>query len=132
PDGRRVGDVLRAGRARRERRRAAPEPVPVPDGAPVPRSRVPRAGRVARGARAVAVTLAIVRDILVQLAQMALVLAAAPFFTGFVRKVRAHLQRKKGPSVFQPYRELYRLMCKEPVAAENASWLFRGAPYVIF
>jgi formate hydrogenlyase subunit 4 len=78
------------------------------------------------------VTLTLLRDVLVQLVQMGVVLAAAPLFTGFVRKVRAHLQRKKGPSVFQPYRELYRLMCKESVVAENASWLFRAAPYLIF
>ena len=32
----------------------------------------------------------------------------------------------------QPYRDLWRLMRKEAVLAENASWLFRAAPYLIF
>lgn len=71
-------------------------------------------------------------DLAVQLAQMVLVLAAAPLFVGFVRKVRALLQRRKGPAVIQPYRELYRLLRKDAVVAENASWLFRAAPYLVF
>jgi formate hydrogenlyase subunit 4 len=78
------------------------------------------------------VILAALADLAVQLVQMLLVLAAAPLFTGFVRKLRALLQRRKGPSPIQPYRELYRLMRKEAVVAENASWLFRAAPYLVF
>ena len=71
-------------------------------------------------------------DILVQGAQMLLVLLLAPLLTGFVRKVKARLVRRKGPSVFQPYRDLLRLLRKEVVLAENASWLFRVIPYLIF
>jgi formate hydrogenlyase subunit 4 len=40
--------------------------------------------------------------------------------------------RRKGASVFQPYRDLLRLLRKEVVLAENASWLFRVTPYVTF
>ena len=71
-------------------------------------------------------------DILVQGAQMAAVLAAAPLVTGFVRKVKARLQRRRGPSVIQPYRDLARLMRKDAVVADNASWLFRFVPYLVF
>jgi formate hydrogenlyase subunit 4 len=71
-------------------------------------------------------------DILIQGLQMALVLALAPLLTGFVRKIQARLLRRRGPSVLQPYRDLKRLLRKEVVLAENASWLFRVAPYVIF
>jgi formate hydrogenlyase subunit 4 len=71
-------------------------------------------------------------DLIVQGVQMALVLALAPLLTGFIRKVKARLQRRRGPSPFQPYRDLWRLMQKEVVLAENASWLFRVAPYLIF
>ena len=63
---------------------------------------------------------------------MALVVALAPLLTGFVRKVKARLLRRRGASVFQPYRDLARLLRKEAVVAENASWLFRLAPYLIF
>jgi len=76
--------------------------------------------------------MAVIFDLLVQGAQMALVLAVAPLLTGFVRKVKARLLRRKGASVVQPYRDLVRLLRKEVVLAQNASWLFRTAPYLIF
>jgi formate hydrogenlyase subunit 4 len=63
---------------------------------------------------------------------MALVLALAPLLTGFTRKVKARLLRRQGPPLLQPYRDLWRLMRKEAVLADNASWLFRAAPYLIF
>ena len=71
-------------------------------------------------------------DLVTQGAQMALVLVLAPLLTGFVRKVKARLLRRRGASVFQPYRDLYRLLHKEAVLAGNASWLFRVTPYLIF
>jgi formate hydrogenlyase subunit 4 len=75
---------------------------------------------------------ALIRDLMVQGSQMLLVLALAPFLTGFVRKVKARLLRRKGPPLIQPYRDLIRLLRKEVVLAENGSWLFRAAPYLIF
>ena len=71
-------------------------------------------------------------DLIAQLAQMAVVLALAPLLTGLVRKVKARIQRRRGPPLIQPYRDLKRLLSKEAVVAENASWLFRVAPYVVF
>jgi formate hydrogenlyase subunit 4 len=76
--------------------------------------------------------MAVIVSLLVQFAQMLLVLALAPLLTGVVRKVKARLQRRVGASVFQPYRDLRRLMGKDVVLADNASWLFRAAPYTIF
>src|SRR5262249_43759621 len=52
--------------------------------------------------------------------------------TGFVRRLKARLTRRAGPPLLQPYRDLWRLMRKEVVLAESASWLFRTAPYLIF
>jgi len=71
-------------------------------------------------------------DFILQGAQMLLVLLLAPLFTGFVRKVKAFLQRRRGPPLIQPYRDLLRLMRKEVVLAESASWLFRVIPYIVF
>jgi len=73
-----------------------------------------------------------IADAFVQGFQMLLVLAAAPLLTGFVRKIKARLLRRRGPSVFQPYRDLLRLSRKETVLADNASWLFCVAPYLVF
>jgi len=76
--------------------------------------------------------MAIALDIGVQLVQVALVLALAPLLTGFVRKTKAHLLRRQGPPLVQPYRDLLRLLRKEVVLAHSASWLFRVAPYLVF
>ena len=74
----------------------------------------------------------LIRDLAVQGIQMALVLALAPLLTGYVRKCRAYLQRRQGPPLVQPYRDLARLMKKEAILAEDASWLFRTVPYLVF
>lgn len=73
-----------------------------------------------------------IHDLFVQSAQMALVLLLAPLTTGFVRKVKARLLRRRGASVIQPYRDLLRLVRKEVVLAESVSWLFRVTPYIVF
>jgi Formate hydrogenlyase subunit 4 len=76
--------------------------------------------------------MAIVGDMLIQGVQMLLVLLVAPLMTGFVRMIKARLLRRRGPSPLQPYRDLWRLLRKEVVLAETASWLFRAAPYIVF
>jgi formate hydrogenlyase subunit 4 len=69
--------------------------------------------------------------LLVQFVQMGLVVGLAPLLTGVVRKVKARLNRRLGAPAIQPYLDLRRLLLKEVVLADNASWLFRVAPYVI-
>ena len=68
----------------------------------------------------------------VQGLQMVLVLAMAPLLLGFTRKMKARLLRRRGPPMLQPYRDLLRLIRKEVVLADNASWLFRSGPYMVF
>ena len=70
--------------------------------------------------------------VLIQGFQMLLLLALAPLLSGVVRKLKARLLRRRGPPVLQLYRDLLRLVRKEAVIADNASWLFRAAPYLIF
>src|SRR3974390_467642 len=64
--------------------------------------------------------------------QLTLVPALSPLFVGIVRKVKARLQNRMGASVFQPYRDLAKLMRKDEVISEDASWIFRFAPYLVF
>jgi formate hydrogenlyase subunit 4 len=78
------------------------------------------------------VILDLILGLVVQGLQMVLVLALAPLLLGFTRKVKARLLRRRGPPVLQPYRDLLKLIRKEAVLAQNASWLFRTAPYLIF
>ena len=74
----------------------------------------------------------LILDLIAQGAQMMLVLLLAPLLLGYTRKLKARLLRRRGPPVLQPYRDLLRLIRKEAVLAENASWLFRSGPYLIF
>jgi len=76
--------------------------------------------------------MAVVLDLAVQPFQMLVVVALAPLLTGYVRKVKAHLLRRRGPPLLQPYRDLLRLVRKEAVVAVSASWVFRVAPYLVF
>jgi formate hydrogenlyase subunit 4 len=76
--------------------------------------------------------MAMIAELFIQAVQMLAVLLLAPLLTGLVRRVKARLLRRRGPSVLQPYRDLIRLVHKEVVLADNASWLFRAAPYLIF
>jgi formate hydrogenlyase subunit 4 len=71
-------------------------------------------------------------DWIVQLVGIALAVAAAPVLVGWVNQCRAWLQNKSAPSILLPYRGIRKLFHKDAVLAENASRLFRLAPYVVF
>lgn len=64
--------------------------------------------------------------------QTALFVGTAPLLAGWVKRVKCHTQNRAAPPVTQPYRDLAKLLRKNLVVAENASWLFRAAPYVVF
>ena len=67
-----------------------------------------------------------------EVVQGVLALLLAPGLAGFVRWVKARLQNRRGAPPWQPYFELRKLFGKEVIVSNNASWLFRFAPYVIF
>jgi formate hydrogenlyase subunit 4 len=71
-------------------------------------------------------------DWIVQLMGIALAVAAAPVFVGWVNQCRAWLQNKSAPSILLPYRGIRKLFHKDAVIAEGGSRLFRIAPYVVF
>ena len=76
--------------------------------------------------------MAIIYSLLAQFVQMVVILVLSPLLIGLVRKVKARLQRRRGASLIQPYLDLRRLLGKEAVVADNASWVFRVAPYFVF
>ncbi|AKH21559.1 respiratory chain complex I subunit 1 family protein [Sedimenticola thiotaurini] len=63
--------------------------------------------------------------------QTALFVLLAPLFTGWIKWLKCHLQNRRPPSLLQPYRDLLRLTSKTVLLADNASPLFRGAPYIV-
>ena len=68
----------------------------------------------------------------IELLQIGLLVGLAPAFAGWVKVVKCRLQGRTGAGVVQPYRDLRRLLAKDVVLAENASWIFRFTPYLIF
>jgi len=64
--------------------------------------------------------------------QTLLFLFMAPLLAGWVKRVKCHLQNRAAPPLLQPYRDLAKLFRKHTVLAENASWIFRSTPYVVF
>jgi formate hydrogenlyase subunit 4 len=70
--------------------------------------------------------------LLSQLLAIVAALLLAPLMTGWVNQCRAWLQNKSAPPLLQPYRVLHKLFHKDSVLADNASQLFRAAPYIVF
>ena len=70
--------------------------------------------------------------VLSQLLAIAIAVAGAPLLTGWVNQCRAWLGNRSAPPLLLPYRTLHKLFWKESVVAEDASPLFRIAPYVVF
>jgi formate hydrogenlyase subunit 4 len=67
-----------------------------------------------------------------QILQSVVVLLAAPLYAGLLTRAEAIVQSKRGPSIWQPYRDLRKLLQKGSAISEHASWVFRGAPFVAF
>jgi formate hydrogenlyase subunit 4 len=72
------------------------------------------------------------RDIALQVAQVVTVLVLAPLVQGIIVQFEERVQRAKGPGIFQPYRDLWKLFHKQIVVPQTASWLFWATPIVAF
>jgi formate hydrogenlyase subunit 4 len=70
--------------------------------------------------------------ILFNLFQVVVVLAFAPLVSGVLSRLKEMVQSKRGPSIFQPYRDLWKLFQKDEIVSEESSWIFRFTPYVVF
>ena len=63
--------------------------------------------------------------------QALLLLLAAPLLSGFSRVLRAKMHSRRGPSIWQNYRDLAKLMKRQEVISEQAGWVFRFTPYIV-
>jgi formate hydrogenlyase subunit 4 len=70
--------------------------------------------------------------ILYNLVQVFFVIGFAPLVEGVTTRLKENLQSKRGPSIFQPYRDLWKLLHKDEIVSDYTSWIFRAAPYVAF
>ena len=74
---------------------------------------------------------ALATSVLITVAQLTLALGSAPLLQGITRRVKARLQYRYGPSVWQPYRDLRKWWGKTPVESDTASALTAAAPVIV-
>ncbi len=70
--------------------------------------------------------------ILTEILQVIIVIAVAPAFTGWVDMLKCWSQGRTSAGILQPYRNIAKLFVKDVVLANNASWIFRFTPYLVF
>ncbi len=68
----------------------------------------------------------------IEILQVLILLVIGPVFVGWVRMLKCWAQGRSSAGLFQPYRDLRKLFSKDVVLAENASWIFRFTPYLLF
>ncbi|RQW78122.1 MAG: formate hydrogenlyase [Geobacter sp.] len=71
-------------------------------------------------------------SVVMEASQVLILLFAAPAFAGWVKTVKCRMQGRTYAGIFQPYRDIAKLFSKEVILAENASWIFRATPYIVF
>jgi formate hydrogenlyase subunit 4 len=49
-----------------------------------------------------------------------------------LNRLKEIVQSKRGPSILQPYRDLWKLFHKDEILSEESSWIFRVTPYLVF
>jgi formate hydrogenlyase subunit 4 len=74
----------------------------------------------------------IVRGFMHIFMQVMFVLFMSPLIINLMKRVKAHFQRRIGPGLLQGYYDLWKLLRKDIVISEHASWIFRATPYVVF
>ena len=63
--------------------------------------------------------------------QVVALVAVAPVLAGVMRTIRSRLEGRQGPSPLQPWRDLRKLLRKERLITQQASWVFVLAPLVL-
>jgi formate hydrogenlyase subunit 4 len=66
------------------------------------------------------------------LVQVGGMLAVAPLLKSLIKKMKARLQNRQGPPLFQGYYDLAKLFGKERVRSDAASWVYVAGPRVYF
>jgi formate hydrogenlyase subunit 4 len=63
--------------------------------------------------------------------QVVVLVVLSPLLVGLMRQVRARLEGRVGAGIGQPWRDLRKLLAKEPLQAEGTSWVSVAAPVVL-
>ncbi len=71
-------------------------------------------------------------QIVISISQIIIILVLALLLSGIIKKIKAFFQIRKGPSIFQSYYDIVKLLKKDSVVSENVSWIFHAAPVISF
>jgi formate hydrogenlyase subunit 4 len=74
----------------------------------------------------------LLKEFIIFILQLLLVPILSPLAIGVVRKLKAKMQNRQGAKIIQPYFDLWKLFHKDEVISEDASWIFRFSPFIIF
>ena len=69
--------------------------------------------------------------ILIALVQVVLFVLLAPLLVGVMRQVRARIEGRVGAGIWQPWRDVRKLLRKDPVRAKDSSWMLRVGPVAL-
>jgi formate hydrogenlyase subunit 4 len=70
--------------------------------------------------------------VVLQVVQGLVLLVFSPLYAGALARAEAIVASKRGPSILQPYRDLAKWLRKSSVISDQASFVFRGAPFLAF
>lgn len=65
------------------------------------------------------------------LAQAVILLLLTPLFTGISRQIRARMHSRRGPGIWQDYRDIHKLFKRQEVAPTSSGLMFRLMPWVL-
>jgi formate hydrogenlyase subunit 4 len=74
----------------------------------------------------------VVQSALIQVLSVLVVFSCAPLLRGVINRLKAIVQSKRGSSIWQPYRDYWKLLHKGMVISEHATWVYRIAPPLVF
>jgi formate hydrogenlyase subunit 4 len=73
-----------------------------------------------------------IQALVLAILQIIIILALSPLISGIIKRIKAFFQIRKGPSIFQPYYDIAKLLKKDSVVSQNVSWIFHAAPIISF
>ncbi|KYZ75354.1 formate hydrogenlyase [Anaerosporomusa subterranea] len=73
--------------------------------------------------------MAVMSIFITRIALAVAVLFFAPLVLGLIKSLKAKLQNRRGPRLWQPYLDIIKLLKKDEVVSPTTCWVFRVAPF---
>jgi len=64
--------------------------------------------------------------------QVLFIMGFAPLYAGVLSRLKEIVQSRRGPSIFQSYRDIWKLFHKDQILSEETTWIYRLTPYLVF